>query len=61
MTSQVAIHVPLGLATFGLTGALLVRTLALTRPATRGQDGGGWPRPAPSAPADHHRPLEGTP
>jgi hypothetical protein len=60
MTSQVAIHVPLGVATFGLTGALLVRTLALTRPAPWRQDG-GWPRPAPSAPADHHRPMEGTP
>ena len=60
MTSQVAVHVPLGVAIFGLTGALLVRTRALTRPATRGQDG-GWPRPAPSAPADHQRPLEGTP
>jgi heme A synthase len=60
MTSQVAIHVPLGVAIFGLTGTLLVRTRALTQPATRGQDG-GWPRPAPSAPADHHRPLEGTP
>jgi cytochrome bd-type quinol oxidase subunit 2 len=30
MTSQVAVHVPLGLAIFGLAGALLVRTRALT-------------------------------
>jgi cytochrome bd-type quinol oxidase subunit 2 len=59
MTSQVAIHVPLGVAIFGLVGTLLVRTRALTRPARRGHDG-GWPRPAPSAPADH-QPLEGTP
>ena len=59
MTSQVAAHVPLGVAIFGLVGTLLVRTRALTRPARRGHDG-GWPRPAPSAPADH-QPLEGTP
>jgi len=30
MTNQVAVHVPLGLAIFGLAGALLVRTRALT-------------------------------
>jgi heme A synthase len=60
MTSQVAVHVPLGVAIFGLVGALLVRSRALTRPATRGHDG-GWPRPNDSAPADHHHPLEGTP
>ena len=60
MTSQVAAHVPLGVAIFGLTGTLLVRTRALTRPAARRQNG-GWPRPAPSAPADHHRPMEGSP
>jgi heme A synthase len=60
MTSQVAVHVPLGVAIFGLVGTLLVRSRALTRPVTRGQDG-GWPRPATSAPADHHRPMEGTP
>jgi hypothetical protein len=60
MTSQVAAHVPLGVAIFGLTGTLLVRSRALTRPPTRPHDG-GWPRPAPSALADHHRPLEGTP
>ena len=59
ITNQVAIHVPLGVAIFGLVGTLLVRTRALTRPARRGHDG-GWPRPAPSAPADH-QPLEGTP
>jgi cytochrome bd-type quinol oxidase subunit 2 len=59
MTSQVAIHVPLGVAIFGLVGTLLVRTRALTRPATRPHDG-GWPRPA-AAPADHRRLLEGTP
>jgi len=59
MTSQVAVHVPLGVAILGLVGALLVRTWALTRPAPRGHDG-GWPRPAPSAPAGHHRPMEGT-
>jgi len=59
MTSQVAAHVPLGVAILGLVGALLVRTWALTRPAPRGHDG-GWPRPAPSAPAGHHRPMEGT-
>jgi hypothetical protein len=60
MTSQIAVHVPLGVAIFGLVGTLLVRARALTRPATRPHDG-GWPRPATSAPADHHRPLEGTP
>jgi hypothetical protein len=60
MTSQVAAHIPLGVAIFSLTGALLVRTRALTRPAPRGHDG-GWPRPATSALADHHRPMEGTP
>jgi heme A synthase len=60
MTGQVAAHVPLGVAIFGLTGTLLVRTRALTRPAARRQNG-GWPRPAPSASADHHRPMEGTP
>jgi hypothetical protein len=60
MTSQVAVHVPLGVAIFGLVGTLLVRTRALTRPATRPHDG-GWPRPTPSAPADQHRPMEGTP
>src|SRR5215207_6444787 len=59
MTSEVAAHVPLGVAILGLVGALLVRTWALTRPAPRGHDG-GWPRPAPSAPAGHHRPMEGT-
>jgi cytochrome bd-type quinol oxidase subunit 2 len=48
MTSQVAVHVPLGVAIFGLAGTLLVRTRALTRPAT-------------TAPADHHQPLEETP
>jgi hypothetical protein len=60
MTGQVAAHVPLGVAIFGLTGTLLVRTRALTRPAARRQNR-GWPRPAPSASADHHRPMEGTP
>jgi heme A synthase len=60
MTSQVAAHVPLGVAIFGLAGTLLVRTRALTRPATRRHDG-GWPRPATTAPADHHQPMEGTP
>ena len=60
MTGQVAVHVPLGVAIFGLVGSLLVRTRALTRPPTRPHDG-GWPQPATSAPADHHRPLEGTP
>jgi heme A synthase len=60
MTGQVAAHVPLGVAIFGLVGTLLVRTRALTRPATRRHDG-GWPRPATTAPADHHRPMEGTP
>jgi heme A synthase len=60
MTSQMAIHVPLGVAIFGLVGTLLVRTRALTRPATRPHDG-GWPRPAATAPADHRRLLEGTP
>jgi hypothetical protein len=59
MTSQVAAHVPLGVAIFGLVGTLLVRTRALTRPATRPHDG-GWPRPAATAPADH-RPMEGAP
>ena len=59
MTSQVAVHVPLGVAIFALAGTLLVRTRALTRPATGPRDG-GWPRPATSAPADH-RPMEGTP
>jgi heme A synthase len=60
MTGQVAAHVPLGVAIFGLVGTLLVRTRALTRPAPRRHDG-GWPRPATTAPADHHRPMEGTP
>jgi hypothetical protein len=60
MTSQVAAHVPLGVAIFGLAGTLLVRTRALTRPATQRHDG-GWPRPATTARADHHRPMEGTP
>jgi hypothetical protein len=60
MTSQVAVHVPLGVAIFGLVGTLLVRSRALTRPVTRGQDG-GWPRPATSAPADHHRPMKRMP
>jgi hypothetical protein len=60
MTGQVAAHVPLGVAIFGLTGTLLVRTRALTQPAARRQNS-GWPRPAPSASADHHRPMEGTP
>jgi heme A synthase len=60
MTGQVAAHVPLGVAIFGLVGALLVRTRALTRPAPRRQNG-GRPRPAPSAPADPHQPMEGTP
>jgi heme A synthase len=56
MTSQVAVHVPLGVAIYGLTGTLLVRTGTLTRPRD-----GGWSRPAPTAPAGHHRPMEGTP
>jgi heme A synthase len=56
MTSQIAAHAPLGVAIFGLTGTLLVRTGTLTRPRD-----GGWPRPATAAPADHHRPMEGTP
>jgi heme A synthase len=60
MTSQVAVHVPLGVAIFGLAGTLLVRTRALTRPGTRRHDG-GWPRPATTTPADHQRPMEGTP
>jgi hypothetical protein len=60
MTSQVAAHVPLGVAIFGLTGTLLVPTRALTQPAPRRRHGGGWPRPALTAPADH-RPMEGTP
>jgi heme A synthase len=60
MTSQVAVHVPLGVAIFGLAGTLLVRTSSLTRPATRRHDG-GWPRPGTTAPADHHRPMEGAP
>jgi hypothetical protein len=30
MTSQVAVHVPLGLAIFGLIGTLLTRVRALT-------------------------------
>jgi heme A synthase len=60
MTSQVALHVPLGVAIFGLTATLLVRTRALTRhdPA---RHGGGWPRPNTSAPTDPYHPLEGTP
>jgi heme A synthase len=61
MTGQVAAHVPLGVAIFGLAGTLLVRARALTRPATRRRHDGGWPRPATTAPADHHQPLEGTP
>jgi hypothetical protein len=60
MTSQVAVHIPLGMAIFGLAGTLLVRTSSLTRPATRRHDG-GWPRPGTTAPADHHRPMEGAP
>jgi hypothetical protein len=34
MTSQVAVHVPLGLAIFGLIGTLLARARTLTRPTT---------------------------
>jgi cytochrome bd-type quinol oxidase subunit 2 len=34
MTSQVAVHVPLGVAIFGLVGTLLVGARTLTRPAT---------------------------
>jgi heme A synthase len=34
MTSQVAVHVPLGLAIFGLIGTLLARARTLTRPAS---------------------------
>ena len=34
MTSQVAVHVPLGLAIFGLIATLLVRARTLTRPTT---------------------------
>jgi len=34
MTSQVAVHVPLGLAIFGLVATLLVRARTLTRPTT---------------------------
>jgi cytochrome bd-type quinol oxidase subunit 2 len=60
MTSQVAVHIPLGVAIFGLAGTLLARTRAQSRPATRRHDG-GWPRPATTAPADHHQPMEGTP
>jgi heme A synthase len=60
MTGQVAAHVPLGVAIFGLTGTLLARTRALTQPAPR-PHGGGWTRPATTAPADHHRPMEGAP
>jgi hypothetical protein len=33
-TSQIALHVPLGVAIFGLVGMLLVRSRTLTRPAT---------------------------
>jgi len=33
-TSQVAVHVPLGVAIFGLVGTLLVGARTLTRPAT---------------------------
>ena len=60
MTGQVAAHVPLGVAISSLTGTLLVRTRALTRPATR-RHAGGWSRPATIAPADPHQPMEGTP
>jgi hypothetical protein len=60
MTGQVAVHVPLGVAISGLTGTLLVRTRALTRPPTRRQSG-GWPRPATTARVDRHPPLEGAP
>ena len=34
MTSQVAVHVPLGVAIFGLIGTLLARARTLTRSAT---------------------------
>ena len=34
MTSQVAVHVPLGVAIFGLIGTLLARARTLTRAAT---------------------------
>jgi hypothetical protein len=33
-TSQLAVHLPLGVAIFGLVGTLLVRARTLTRPAT---------------------------
>ena len=49
----------LAVASVGPMVTLLVRTRALTRPAPRRHDG-GWPRPAASAPAGHHRPMEGT-
>jgi cytochrome bd-type quinol oxidase subunit 2 len=58
MTSQVAAHVALGVAIFGLAGTL-VGARALTRAATRRHDG-GWPRPT-TAPAGHDRPMEETP
>ena len=60
MTGKVAAHVSLGVAISGLTSTLLVRTRALTRTATR-PHAGGWPRPATTAQADPHQPMEGTP
>jgi hypothetical protein len=43
MTSQVAVHVPLGLAIFGLIGTLLVRSQTAISSATQRLRRGGWP------------------
>jgi cytochrome bd-type quinol oxidase subunit 2 len=61
MTSQVAAHVPLGVAIFGLIGTLLVRTQTATSSATQRLRPGGWPRPDTTGPADPYPTTRGAP
>jgi hypothetical protein len=61
MTSQVAVHVPLGVAIFGLIGTLLVRTQTATSSATQRLRPGGWPRPDTTGPADPYPTTRGAP
>ena len=59
MTSQVAVHVPLGLAIFGLIGTLLVRIQTVTASATQRRQPGGRARPRTTVPADPDRTTNG--
>jgi hypothetical protein len=61
MTDQVAVHVPLGVAIFGLIGTLLVRTKTATSSETQRLRPGGSPRPHITTPAAPYRTTKGAP